>query len=98
MGGSQFSLGKRRHQILVLRYQTNETERETETYVSLSLCLSVCLTVCLSVFYRDEMSLMKSDNKNREREREREREFPRTEFSVEEFSVLLKRRPPPVFC
>ena len=61
------------------RETDRQTERENKT------------SVCLSIFYRDEMSLMKSDNKNREREREREREFP--ERIRRRISVLLKSRP-----
>ena len=72
--------------------RTRQRERQRHTSVCLSLCLSVFLSVCLSVFYRDEMSLMKSDNKNqREREREKER-IPLNEF-VEEFPYFWKVAP-----
>jgi len=71
-GGSQFSLRKKESSNSRLEIP-NERDRERDRDIR----LSVCLSVCLSVFYRDEMSLMKSDNKNqRERERERKREFP----------------------
>jgi hypothetical protein len=73
--------------------RTRQRERQRHTSVCLSLCLSVFLSVCLSVFYRDEMSLMKSDNKNqREREREKER-INSPERIRRRISVLLKSRP-----
>ena len=93
-GGSQFSLGKRRHQILFLRYRTNETDRQRDREdIRLSVCLSVSLFFCLSVCLLpgwDEFDEKRQQKPERERERERENSPERIRRRI---SVLLKSRP-----